>query len=77
MTTKNLRVADGTIAFDDRGGDGRPVVMLPGAGNVRAEYRFVAPALASDGSRVVTVDLRGHGESSSSWPRLRDDRNGE
>ena len=69
MTTQFLDLSDnGTIAFDDTGGDGPLVVMLPGAGDVRAEYRFVAPALAASDARVVTMDLRGHGESSADWP---------
>jgi pimeloyl-ACP methyl ester carboxylesterase len=42
--------------------------MLPGAGDVRSEYRFVAPDLVAGGARVVTVDLRGHGDSSADWP---------
>ncbi|MGB5757228.1 MAG: alpha/beta fold hydrolase, partial [Acidimicrobiales bacterium] len=68
MTTQQLSLAEGTIAFEDRGGDGPLVVMLPGAGDVRHEYRFVAPELAAGGARVVTVDLRGHGDSSADWP---------
>jgi pimeloyl-ACP methyl ester carboxylesterase len=68
MTTQQLDVAGGTIAFDDNGGSGPLVVMLPGAGDVRTEYRFVAPDLTTGGARVVTMDLRGHGESSPVWP---------
>ena len=68
MTTQQLSLAEGTIAFEDSGGDGPLVVMLPGAGDVRQEYRFVAPDLAAGGARVVTVDLRGHGDSSADWP---------
>lgn len=68
MKTQRLDLADGTIAFDDSGGSGPLVVMLPGAGDVRDEYRFVAPELVSGGARVVTMDLRGHGDSSADWP---------
>jgi pimeloyl-ACP methyl ester carboxylesterase len=68
MTTQHLNLPDGTIAFDDSGGEGPLVVMLPGAGDIRAEYRFIAPELVAGGARVVTMDLRGHGESSSDWP---------
>ena len=71
MTTQHLEVPGGTIAFDDTGGDGPLVVMIPGAGDIRAEYRFVAPELAAGGARVVTMDLRGHGESSADWPSYR------
>ena len=38
MTTQRLELTDGVIAFDDSGGDGPLVVMLPGAGDVRAEH---------------------------------------
>lgn len=50
------------LAFDDRG-IGRPVVLLPGAGDVRSEHRFLAEHLAASGHRVVTADLPGHGGS--------------
>jgi pimeloyl-ACP methyl ester carboxylesterase len=69
METQELDVTDGTIAFDDTGGHGPLVVMLPGAGDVRNEYRFVAPDLVAGGARVVTMDLRGHGDASADWPR--------
>lgn len=67
MSTQQLRVTGGSIAFDDTGGDGPLVVMLPGAGDIRSEYRFLAPRIEAIGSRVVTADLRGHGESSADW----------
>lgn len=68
MTTQQLDLADGSIAFDDSGGSGPLVVMLPGAGDVRDEYRFVAPELVESGTRVVAADLRGHGDSTADWP---------
>jgi pimeloyl-ACP methyl ester carboxylesterase len=37
-------------------------------GDVRAQYRFLAPQLVSAGYRVVRMDVRGHGESSIQWP---------
>lgn len=51
------------LAYDDTGGSGRLVVMFPGAGDLRSEYRFIVGRLAAAGFRVVTVDLPGHGES--------------
>jgi pimeloyl-ACP methyl ester carboxylesterase len=61
METQNAR---GTaLAHDDTGGAGRLVVMLPGAGDLRSEYRFVVDRLVAAGHRVVTADLPGHGES--------------
>lgn len=57
---------EGRIAYDDTGA-GPLVVLVPGLGDVRAEYRFLAPQLVAAGYRVVTTDLRGHGESSVTW----------
>lgn len=51
------------LAHDDTGGPGQLLVLLPGAGDLRSEYRFVVDALAADGYRVVTADLPGHGDS--------------
>lgn len=68
MPTQFLKRADGTIAFDDSGGTGPLVLCVPGMGDLRQEYRFLTPHLTSAGFRVVTMDLRGHGESSVDWP---------
>ena len=51
------------MAHDDTGGDGRLMMLLPGAGDVRSEHRFLAARLAGQGFRVVTADLPGHGQS--------------
>lgn len=56
----------GRIAYDDVGA-GPLVVMIPGLGDLRGEYRFLAPRVAAAGYRVVTMDLRGHGQSSAGW----------
>lgn len=64
---RTLARPDGSIAYDDAG-QGRPIVMLPGLGDLRSQYRFLAPKLRSDGFRTVTADLRGHGGSSVGWP---------
>jgi len=42
--------------------------MVPGLGDVRQEYRYLAPRLAAAGYRAVSIDLRGHGGSSPHWP---------
>ena len=49
----------------DVGGDpGAPVVvLLPGAGQTRRAWRSAARALVEQGYRVLSIDLRGHGES--------------
>ncbi len=67
MKTKFLELTEGSIAFDDTGGSGELVVMEPGMGALRGEYRFLGPSVADAGYRVVTADLRGHGQSSAGW----------
>lgn len=62
----SLLRGDGSVAYDVRG-SGPLLVCVPGMGDLRASYRFLAPALADAGYRVVTMDLRGHGESDTSF----------
>ncbi len=57
----------GRIAFEDTVGDGPLVVLMPPMGALRSVYRFVTPKLVDAGYRVVTLDLRGHGQSSTGW----------
>jgi pimeloyl-ACP methyl ester carboxylesterase len=65
--TRYLAVGSGQIAYDDSGGAGPLVICAPGLGDLRAQYRFLAPLLVQAGFRVVTMDLRGMGESSVGW----------
>jgi flavin reductase (DIM6/NTAB) family NADH-FMN oxidoreductase RutF/pimeloyl-ACP methyl ester carboxylesterase len=63
--------SDGFIGFGgialaaDRYGDpdAPAVLLLPGGGQTRAAWKDVATALAAAGRHVVSVDLRGHGDS--------------
>jgi len=71
MPTHYLRLPDGTIAFDDQG-QGPLVLCVPAAGDLRSEYRFLIPQLTAAGYRVVTMDMRGQGETSTSWPEYTD-----
>ena len=64
--TEFLDVEGGRIAYDVTG-SGPLVVLSHGIGDHRQAYRFLAPKLAQDGYRVVSADLRGHGESSMGW----------
>jgi pimeloyl-ACP methyl ester carboxylesterase len=64
--TRFLDRDGGRIAYDLRG-RGPLVVCVPSMGDVRGEYRFLAPRLAAGGYQVVTLDVRGHGESSTAW----------
>jgi len=64
--TQFLEHEDGKIAFDDQG-KGPLVLCMPAGGDTRAEYRFLTPILVSVGYRVVTMDIRGQGETSAVW----------
>jgi pimeloyl-ACP methyl ester carboxylesterase len=57
---------EGRIAYTDEG-SGPLVIMVPGLGDLKEEYRFLAPRLVAAGYRAVTMDIRGHGESSTGW----------
>lgn len=65
-TTLRLARPDGELAYDDTG-SGPLVVCVPGMGDLRSEYRHLTPQLIAAGFRVVTVDLRGHGESDTTF----------
>ena len=66
MHTHFLERTEGRLAYDDQG-RGPLVICLPSLGDLRAEYRLLRPYLLEAGYRVVTMDLRGHGESSTNW----------
>jgi pimeloyl-ACP methyl ester carboxylesterase len=57
----------GRVAYDDPGGSAPLVLCVPGMGDTRESFRFLAPALAAAGNRVVTMDLRGHGRSDATF----------
>src|SRR5580693_6717158 len=64
--TEYVDIEGGRIAYDEIG-SGPLVVLSHGMGDHRQVYRFLAPKLAQAGYRVVSADLRGHGESSMDW----------
>lgn len=66
MTTSYLDRGEGRIAYDVRGA-GPLVICLPGMGDLRTVYRFTVPALVEAGFRVATMDLRGHGDSATTF----------
>jgi pimeloyl-ACP methyl ester carboxylesterase len=70
MTTHYFQREDGRIAYDDEG-EGPVILCLPAGGDLRSEYRFLKPRLLAAGYRVITMDLRGQGESSAFWPDYR------
>jgi pimeloyl-ACP methyl ester carboxylesterase len=67
LPTRHLDVPGGRIAWDDTGGGGLLLIAIPGMGDLRGEYRHLRPVLEAAGHRVVTMDVRGHGESSPAW----------
>ena len=67
MSQQTLTRPDGQhLAFEEQG-SGDLVLLLPGIGDLRSEYRFLTPALLEAGYRVVSADLRGHGDSSGGF----------
>jgi pimeloyl-ACP methyl ester carboxylesterase len=66
MKTQFLKIGEGSLAYDDTG-SGPLVLCVPGMGDLRGEYRFLVPQLVAAGYRAVTMDVRGHGESSVGW----------
>ncbi len=65
--TQWLVLREGRIAYEDSGGDGPLVLCAPGMGDLRRVFRFSVPVLREAGYRVVTMDLRGIGDSSVVW----------
>ena len=75
MTTtqvQEIERPDGTIAYESAG-VGPLVLCVPGMGDLRASYRHLVPALVAAGYRVVTTDLRGHGDSSTGFASYGDE----
>ncbi|WP_412480570.1 alpha/beta fold hydrolase [Azonexus sp. IMCC34839] len=66
-TTHYVERNPGRIAYDDSGGNGPVVIAIPGMGDLRGQYRFLRPRLIHAGYRVITMDIRGHGDSSVQW----------
>jgi pimeloyl-ACP methyl ester carboxylesterase len=69
--TAYLDRPEGHIGYDVAG-EGPLVVLVPGMGDLRAGYRFLAPALRDAGYRVACTDLRGHGDSDTTFPSYGD-----
>lgn len=64
-----LEVPGGRIAYESVG-DGPLIVLSPGIGDLRQSYRFLVPLLVAAGHRVVSADLRGHGDSTVGWSSI-------
>lgn len=75
MTTATHRLdrPEGAIAYDVAGPAGAPlVVLVPGMGDLRATWRDLVPALVDAGYRAATLDLRGHGDSDTTFRTVGD-----
>lgn len=70
-TTEFLDRGEGRIAYDVTG-QGPTVLCLPGMGELRSSYRHTRPALEKAGLRVATMDLRGHGDSDTTFTAYDD-----
>ncbi len=57
-----IDLRDGAFHYRDWGGDGRPIVLLHGAGFTGHQWNLMAPLLAQS-AHIYALDLRGHGES--------------
>jgi pimeloyl-ACP methyl ester carboxylesterase len=66
VSTSYLDTPGGRLAYSDVGA-GPLVIAIPGMGDLRSAYRFLTPKLVAAGYRVISVDARGHGESSVGW----------
>lgn len=62
----------GAVAYEVAG-DGPLIVCVPGIGELRSSYRFVAPMVVADGYRVAMTDLRGTGDSSAGFDDYGDE----
>lgn len=71
LTTRRYAGAGLSLTADVGGDIGAPaVVLLHGGGQTRHAWRGAAQALISQGRYVVSLDLRGHGDSD--WDRSGD-----
>jgi pimeloyl-ACP methyl ester carboxylesterase len=65
-TTRYLDRGAGRIGYDDTG-SGPLIIAVPGMGDLRSTYRHLTPVLVAAGFRVATMDLRGHGDSDTTF----------
>ena len=70
-STSYLTRPGGRIGYDVAG-TGPLIVLVPGMGDLRGGYRFLAPALRAAGYRVACTDLRGHGDSDPTFTSYGD-----
>ena len=69
--TQFISRPEGRVAYDIQG-TGPLLVLVPGMGELRSSYRHLTPSLVAAGYTVATTDLRGHGESDTSFTSYGD-----
>ncbi len=62
-----LRRTDGTLTYEITGNGNAGLVCVPSIGDLKEEYRFLTPKLVSAGYKVITMDIRGIGDSSTTF----------
>ncbi|MFB8005957.1 alpha/beta fold hydrolase [Nocardia sp. NPDC056000] len=67
-----LQRPEGRIAYDITGTAGPFVICVPAWSELRQSYRHLVPLLAAQGCRVVTMDIRGHGDSDATFTSYDD-----
>ena len=72
MTYSQLQRPEGRLAYVLTGTDGPLLICVPGMGELRQSYRLLTPILVERGCRVVTMDLRGHGDSDATFSAYDD-----
>jgi pimeloyl-ACP methyl ester carboxylesterase len=72
--TRYLDRGTGRVAYDVAGPDDAPlVVCLSGMGDLRSTFRHLSPALVDAGFRVARLELRGHGDSDTTFDAYDDE----
>ena len=71
MSTHHLQRPEGRLAWTSEG-EGPLVLLVPGMGDTRATWRELVGPLAET-HRVVAMDLRGHGDSDTTFTRHGDE----
>lgn len=71
LPTQYLTRPEGRIGYEIQG-TGPLVVLVPGMGELRSSYRLLAPALVRAGYTVASTDLRGHGDSDTTFASYGD-----
>ncbi|CAM1511927.1 Fc.00g094400.m01.CDS01 [Cosmosporella sp. VM-42] len=76
MAVNFIDSAGGKLAVDVEG-NGPLIVCSPGLGDTRDAYAPLAAQLVTAGYRVARIDLRGHGDSTTTFNRYGDEATAE